>query len=968
MLLFLAGAMLYAGSLFGQAESRPDSSILYEFNDMNDSVPVVKEVYDVYDDQGSPARVSTYKWDIGFWKYYGERVCLRDDDGHLLMRKVITIDHLFDRMTVYSYDDNGRMQQMTVYRNRHEGIPLEPDWKESLRETYQYDALGRVQESETYVKANFWQGVRKTFYKYDASDRLVSEEHYKWYPPVTVKRYEGLYSQNPSGSTNYAAIAWKLEPGVTLDELAAYRVNDSTEFVNVYVNDGTQDIRYNLHGVAGKTLAEVFSGQNDESVTINLDQLRDDYTEWFHILEDNEMTLLSCNVKEMRTFRVFEVIVVDDDLYSRTGANDYLNIAYHVKAAATMDDLDKIVLPDTVTWVNVYVKENPDDPEAPYGRVDIYGVGGKTLAEVLQENNIAIGDLATDYVEWFWTKAGERKLARLNIKAVLDLTPHTSKVIVHEMLINAGETNGYISNAYNILESATADDLAEVTLPDTVTFLSVYYNDGSGDQRVSLYEVEGKTLKAVLLDGDNRDGVTIPLDQLRHNYYEWFYGKDGKPVLVNLNVKAIFNMGNTAPVVVTPDLRNEGGDEYLSTAYLIRPHATSDDLKAYVLDNVDFLSVYIFDGTDEVRINLHGINGKTLQEALAGGNDEKITIDLTQLRTNYWEWFRDADNQPMIVNLNVKAVKILHEAPTVEVHENLLSEEGGDIFFSTTYLVKTSAKMDDLASYTVPDDAEVLYVYARPLLRDTVYALTGVAGKDLQSILTGDNDQGQTVDLDDLKEFYAEWFFNTDGEASRVRLNLKASRKLTGGLDELVTKKEYLYSTNKQTITTLRYEGSTVTAGERVTTYFDADGRIIMEETERTSDGNTWTPASRLTRLYDDNRLKVEVRYDYDDGSSDYVLKSKKYYFYYEAPSAVRAAAELTTRFYPNPAGEVLYVTVPGHNTFEYRIYTLTGSLVVSGRAEGSRATLRVNGLPAGIYLLRVSDGKETFSDKFIKQ
>ncbi len=963
---------MLTGLVQAQEVTKLDSTILYNFTSATDSVPVEKSHYDAYNNAGMPTHLSRFAWNNAMWLFAGERICTYDDNGNRIAMEELNTNHIGDKKVEYTWNTDKTLAREIYYKNINEGIPSDVEWEKSLMKEYNYNTNGNPSSVDISVYTSYWQGVRKIVYDYSGGDQPVSRSLYNWIPKVMVKSYKGLYTQNPSGSTNYANIAWKIEPGTTLDQLEDYLINDSTEILNVYVNDGSQDIRYNLHGVAGKTLKAVLNGDNDEQITIDPAQLRDDYKEWFYMYKGNDLTLINCNLKESMLFDLRQVVIMHDDLYSTTQKDQYKNTAYLVKGAASPDDLDKVVLPDNIDWVNVYLKEDPDDPEAPYGRVDIPGGGGKTLNEVLTENGISISQLKMDYKEWFYDKEGQRKLVRTNVKAVQDITSYTDNIVIREMLISTGETDGYISNTYNILPDATADDLAAVTLPDTVTWINVYINDGSSDQRISLYDVEGKTLKAALLDGDNRDNVVIDLNQLRHDYGEWFYTSKGKIVLARLNVKAMLNLGNTAPVEVTEDLLSTGGDEYLNTAYLLRPHATLEDLKGYTLDNVDFLSVYINNGDENQRINLHGVNGKTLDQVLTGDNDEKETIDLSQLRGDYWEWFNDSEDQPVLVNLNVKAVKILHEAPTVDETDGLISETEGNIFLNVAFRVKTSAEEADLAQYKVPDDMDSVLVFARPVLQDTAYLLTGVAGKDLQAILNGDNNESVTVDLKDLKEHYAEWFVNEDGDARRIKLNIKAFRQINTGLDELKSKTEYNYSVNKRTATTILYDEEGQPTGNQtrvISLYDETSGKTVSEETLTSADGNTWTPVKMVEWTYDkDDRLMLMEVMEYDSEASAYATTSKTYYYYPESPSGVSRVVSLETHMYPNPVADVLYLTVTGKESFHYSIYNMQGSLVTDGMATQNHTGINVSGLPAGVYLLKVESGKDHFSGRFIKQ
>jgi hypothetical protein len=154
-----------------------------------------------------------------------------------------------------------------------------------------------------------------------------------------------------------------------------------------------------------------------------------------------------------------------------------------------------------------------------------------------------------------------------------------------------------------------------------------------------------------------------------------------------------------------------------------------------------------------------------------------------------------------------------------------------------------------------------------------------------------------------------------------------------------------------------------------VTSVTDAtSGKVLQEETETSSDGTTWSPVKKRVWDYDKESLLATEYYEYSTADGNYVLKTKTFYYYYQAPSAVRQEQVLETRVYPNPAGEVLYVTVNGKNHFEYRIYSLSGALVLSGLSRDTRATLDVSALPSGVYLLKVTSDNSVFTGKIIKQ
>jgi hypothetical protein len=72
---------------------------------------------------------------------------------------------------------------------------------------------------------------------------------------------------------------------------------------------------------------------------------------------------------------------------------------------------------------------------------------------------------------------------------------------------------------------------------------------------------------------------------------------------------------------------------------------------------------------------------------------------------------------------------------------------------------------------------------------------------------------------------------------------------------------------------------------------------------------------------------------------------------------------------FPNPAGDQLNVWVEGvDNKSEIKVYNLMGKLVMQQQAVNTLTQLNVSKLSTGFYLVKVNDGKEIRSAKFIKQ
>jgi hypothetical protein len=95
---------------------------------------------------------------------------------------------------------------------------------------------------------------------------------------------------------------------------------------------------------------------------------------------------------------------------------------------------------------------------------------------------------------------------------------------------------------------------------------------------------------------------------------------------------------------------------------------------------------------------------------------------------------------------------------------------------------------------------------------------------------------------------------------------------------------------------------------------------------------------------------------------------------YVDLSSAVNQAGQAQKGFdiFPNPATETAFITVYHWNaaTFNLRIIDASGALVKEQAISNNPQKLRVEiaSLPKGQYILMLNDGKQSFSQKFIKQ
>jgi bacillolysin len=84
--------------------------------------------------------------------------------------------------------------------------------------------------------------------------------------------------------------------------------------------------------------------------------------------------------------------------------------------------------------------------------------------------------------------------------------------------------------------------------------------------------------------------------------------------------------------------------------------------------------------------------------------------------------------------------------------------------------------------------------------------------------------------------------------------------------------------------------------------------------------------------------------------------------------------AEITSKgllkVYPSPATDVLNVSVPGelNNQGIARIFNSNGNLVMEQKINNSLQRVNISKLPKGVYLLKVNNGGNVLSSKFMKQ
>lgn len=949
------------------SQSKIDSILNYRFSSTTDSTLNAKKHYDTYDADGNLTHKATYIRKDNSWQMEYEESYEYGAKGITVYQKTYA-DHVGDVRIEYSYDKDGNLAEEVTYSNKNEGELLEPEWERALKKEYGYTTEGLNDSVVVSAFVKYWQPARKIRYTYDAG-KLIYEKVYKWLPEVKIKEFEGVYGQNTSSTANYLYRAYKVEQAVSsFDDLDTIIIPEGTTVVNIFKADDTR-IDY-TNSPAGKTLKQVL---NDAGIT-QINELRDNYREWFKTVDDDNVTLLNINIKAGRPFDIQEVVKTTTDLYSYTdngGQNlEYLNTAYWIKGAATMDDLLNITLPDDIEWVNIYVKSDGTEGKK-YRRIDISGedAAGKTLNAVFGDS-ITVEDLYQSFEEWFYDKDNNRKLIRLNVKA-MKVSPQGSTAIdAYYKLYAKSDDNQFVLNAYKVNSGATADDLANIIISDNAEKVTIYKSDGSNTQIFnSQNPIHGKSLYEIF-------GDSIAPTDLIMTRNEWFYNSEGQIVLLNINVKEEINIGSTDKVKVTNNLYNIDTNEdeiiYENTAFMVEPDATTDDLANYTIPaNADYVVVKRTLGRSDTYT---GQAGKTLKQFMA---DNGLTIE--SLRQSYWEWFVDTTKRRKLVKLNIKAYREIQPAPVLVV-DSLLTTSSSRVYACVAYKVSETATNTNLNAIALPIDFQWLDIY----LNDTTFSLHKKAGatvSTLYDILQRDNnEEDTTITVDQLRQNYVEWFVNNEGKTKLYKINLKAVTQVNDGSETLTKETSISYNSNGKEATKIITDNIDISAKRTDTkityAYNSLDNVITIEEFISIDNGTTWNENKKRTYTYDtDEKLRVVAYYEVSPIKSatavQYDLVSKDFYFYEgDTPTFINdeIGTKLSTNLYPNPVSNILNIHVKDATSFSYKIFSLDGAAVRTGNAYGENATVDVSELKSGVYIMNIVSDKITETVKIIKK
>lgn len=274
----------------------------------------------------------------------------------------------------------------------------------------------------------------------------------------------------------------------------------------------------------------------------------------------------------------------------------------------------------------------------------------------------------------------------------------------------------------------------------------------------------------------------------------------------------------------------------------------------------------------------------------------------------------------------------------VSKQNNAMSQNGGSIFIPPSEITQTNVWriFDGRLSYD--KGAAIIHVLRNEINNDVVffnvlkqfitqYANSAATGEDFRAV-------AETVSGINLQQFFAQWYY---GEGfpryniewfmagSNVHLNVTQSPSASTPLFKMTMEYRLTFTDNSSTVVRL---------------YQDANlKQFVVPVNKQVAsiqvDPNNWT----FEKV---NSIII--------GSSE--LQNPNYF-----------------TFGPNPATDYLTVYLPNTSSSSryFQILDITGRIIQQEALLGSETKVNIPTLSAGTYFLRVSDGKQHWSRKFVK-
>ncbi|WP_089687505.1 DUF3836 domain-containing protein [Catalinimonas alkaloidigena] len=177
-----------------------------------------------------------------------------------------------------------------------------------------------------------------------------------------------------------------------------------------------------------------------------------------------------------------------------------------------------------------------------------------------------------------------------------------------------------------------------------------------------------------------------------------------------------------------------------------------------------------------------------------------------------------------------------------------------------------------------------------------------------------------------------------------------------------LSKTEYTYDleSNLTSFADFQWDESTnLWKGSRMVEYaYDEAHRLISQSWYNWDLSNQqWKGQSKKKTVYNALGTRILVEYYlWNETANAWTLDTKTYYYYSDqVTSSSSLLAADTWQAYPNPARDVLTISLPdGIRQAQVRLFSLTGKLMQTEAFSGQQHRLALRNLAAGIYLLEL--------------
>jgi len=158
-------------------------------------------------------------------------------------------------------------------------------------------------------------------------------------------------------------------------------------------------------------------------------------------------------------------------------------------------------------------------------------------------------------------------------------------------------------------------------------------------------------------------------------------------------------------------------------------------------------------------------------------------------------------------------------------------------------------------------------------------------------------------------------------------------------------------------------------SSSRMTYTYNADELLTQTDIQNyNTQAGTWQGIQRITYTYNpDNSLHQEILSSFDEALGSYVPFSRDTYFYGAYFLGLDEEAFATVEVFPNPTQADVQIRFEQATTAELILTDLQGKTLSATAVSGLTATISLESLPAGTYLLNIRSGNQNGVRRIVK-